>query len=128
MGFMGKPHSCLYGIPVKEIARICRVDLSTARRWKRGAICPPQTAVWILEGDLGCFDPAWARWRIQSGDLVSPEGWAITVNDVLATPLLRAQLATYMTENRKLRGLAESFAEDQPEAVEVPEIIGATVG
>jgi transcriptional regulator with XRE-family HTH domain len=45
-----------YGIPVEEIARRCKVDLTTARRWKRGVRRPPVTALMILAEDLGCFD------------------------------------------------------------------------
>ena len=104
----------LYGIPIKEIARICQVDLATARRWKRGASCPPKSALFLLSGDLGFFDPLWAGWIIRAGELVSPENWTISRNDVLAVPLMRSQLAIYQSENRCLRGLAESFAEDQP--------------
>jgi len=109
-----KPPSQVNGIPASEIARLCQVDLATARRWKRGASCPPKTALLILEADLGCFDPAWRGWVLRCGNLVSPEGWAITVSDVLSAPLLRAQVAAYQVENRALRGLAEEFAEDQP--------------
>jgi hypothetical protein len=113
---MAKPHPALEGIPVKEIARICQVDLATARRWKRGAFCPPHTALMLLRGDLGCFDAAWAGWIIRNGELVSPEGWCITRNDVLCAPLLRAQVATYQRENRKLRRALDiqDFPEEQP--------------
>jgi len=104
----------LYGIPIKEIARICQVDIATARRWKRGASCPPKSALFLLAGDLGFFDPLWSGWIIRAGELVSPEGWQITRNDVLAVPLMRSQIAIYQSENRYLRGLAESFGEDQP--------------
>lgn len=104
----------IYGIPIKEIARICQVDIATARRWKRGASCPPKSALFLLAGDLGFFDPLWSGWIIRAGELISPEGWQITRNDVLAVPLMRSQIAIYQSENRYLRGLAESFAEDQP--------------
>jgi hypothetical protein len=63
---------------------------------------------------IGHLDPEWRGWLLRRGNLVSPEGWGITVSDVLASPLLRAQLAVYQAENRKLRGLAEEFDEDQP--------------
>lgn len=93
----------LLGIPFKELARICRVSEKTALRWKDSATCPPQTALMILRGDLECFDPKWAGWVCRRGMLISPEGWEISVNDVLATSLLRHQLAAYQSENRALK-------------------------
>lgn len=117
---MTPPENPLFGFSVKEIARVCSVDITTARRWKRGAICPPLGAVALLEGDLGFLDPRWVGWRLVRGSLVSPENWEITKNDVLATPLLRSQLAAYQSENRALkRDLADALAnrlEEQPQA------------
>lgn len=121
---VGTPHSCLSFWSVKDIADLCGVDLSTARRWKRGAICLPESARKLLEGDLGCMAPEWRGWIIRGGELLSPEGWSITVNDVLASPLLRTQLAVYQAENRELRAVQESM-EEQPLPGELPAIIVA---
>lgn len=106
----------LYLISVKDIARICGVSERTAKRWRDGTICPPKPTLLLLAGDLGCFDSEWAGWIIRRGELVSPEGWCITMSDVRATPLLRSQLAIYQGENRRLKAELESrqFAEDQP--------------
>lgn len=95
---MAHPESPLYGITIKEIARICHVDLTTARRWKRGARCPPKMALLLICGDLGCFDAEWRGWTVRGGKLLSPEGWEITVGDALALPLTRQQLAAYKRE------------------------------
>jgi Phage protein len=103
-----------YGIAAEEIARRCRVDVATARRWKRGARCPPRTAVMILLEDLGCFDPAWKGWRIRDGQLMSPEGWAVSPGDVLALPLMRAQIASYQLDQRLAKAELEAL-EEQPE-------------
>lgn len=35
--------------------------------------------------------------------MISPEGWEITVGDVLALPLMRQQLAAYQTELRLVK-------------------------
>jgi hypothetical protein len=48
--------------------------------------------------------------------LHSREGWEITLNDVLAVPLVRAQLEAYKTEERKLLALPS-----QPEVADWPE-------
>jgi hypothetical protein len=111
----------LFGIPVNEIARICHVDLVTARRWKRGATCPPKTALMLLSGDLACIHPAWAGWTIKRGLLCSPEGWEATPGHVRGLQMINATLAAYRSENaslkaavRHLEAQASGF-ENQPE-------------
>lgn len=121
---MGKPHSAVYGLHINEIARICRVSLKTAQRWKAGQIVPGYCEVAILERDLGCFAAEWFGWIVKGDSLISPEGWAITVNDVLASPLLRQQLAVYRAENRRLRDELDGL-EEQPIPGELPAIIVA---
>ena len=110
---MGKPHSSLYGIPINEIAYLCRVDLSTARRWKRGAICPPYTATALLDGDLGAFGEYWRGWRVEREEIVSPDGWRIRRDDALAVPLLLGQIEALRGELRGVKEAAESL-EEQP--------------
>ncbi len=104
------PKDVLYRWNINEIARICGVDLTTARRWRRGAICPPQSALALLSGDLGFLDPAWRNWKLKDGQLVSPEGWELSMGDVLASRLHEAQLAAWRLEVRKLK---EVLAEAQ---------------
>lgn len=112
---MADPSNPCYGLSTKDIARICKVDLATARRWKRGATCLPETAQMILQRDLGCFDPSWAGWRLQSGYLVSPEGWSASPGDVLSIQLTQAQLSAYRAENRQLKAdLLDATFEEQP--------------
>lgn len=101
----------LYGIPISDLARICQVSLKTARRWKLGSTCPPKSALLLLLGDLGCLDDQWAGWRVRAGTLFSPEGWEITVSDVLATPLMRQQLAAYKSELRQIKENLEKLSE-----------------
>lgn len=110
----------LFGFPANEIARICHVDLATARRWKRGATCPPKTALMLLCGDLGCLDPAWSGWVLRKGQLISPEGWIATPGHVRSLQMLQATLGTYRRENaalkaavRHLEAQASGFV-DQP--------------
>jgi hypothetical protein len=93
----------VYGIPINEIACICKVSLKTAARWKAGSTCPPKSALLLLAGDLTAFDPKWDGWMARGGKLISPEGWEITVGDVLALPLMRQQLAAYQTELKRVR-------------------------
>lgn len=60
-------------------------------------------ALLLICGDLKAFDPEWRGWTARGGKLISPEGWEITVGDVLALPLMRQQLAAYQAEIRLQR-------------------------
>ena len=110
----------VYGITIKEIARICGVDLTTARRWKRGARCPPKSALLLIQADLGCFDAKWSGWCVRGGFLIAPNGWEIGFGEVLAIPVLRQQLACYEVELRQLKE-AVLLMQEQPLPTEVPE-------
>lgn len=93
----------LYGIPINELARICHVSVKTAARWKSGATCPPKSARLLLAADLACLDPTWAGWCVRNGKLVSPEGWEITMRDVIGLPLRRQEMAAYKSELKRLK-------------------------
>jgi transcriptional regulator with XRE-family HTH domain len=109
-----------YGIPAEEIARRCGVSLKTAQRWKRGATRMPKTSAMILAGDLGCFDPAWKGWILRKGQIISPEGWAVTPGDLLALPLMRSQITAYQAEQRRVQAM-----EAQPEPEAAPRLFSA---
>jgi hypothetical protein len=68
----------------------------------------------ILLEDLGCFDPAWKGWRIQDGQLISSEGWAVSPGNVLEIPLMRAQIASYQRDQRIAKAELDAL-EEQPE-------------
>ena len=93
--------------PIKDLVEICQVDITTARRWRRGSNLPPLYVLAFLNakltGDLGFLDPAWRKWIIRQGHLFSPENWEISMNDVLATRLKDAQISAYQSENRALK-------------------------
>lgn len=81
----------------------------------------------ILAGDLGCFAAEWSGWIIREHLLISPEGWEISVSDVLAARLKNAQLAVYQAENRRLKEeLIEAKVlqlEEQPNPDELGEVL-----
>ena len=68
----------------------------------------------ILLEDLGCFDPSWKGWRIREGQLISSEGWAISPVEVLALPLMRAQIASYQRDERIAEAELDAL-DEQPE-------------
>lgn len=69
------------------------------------------------------FDGAWRGWRIFGRALISPEGWEITVNDVLAVPLMRLQITTYQSELRAAHDALSIL--EQPEPTEWPDWVFA---
>ena len=108
----------LYGIPAETIALLCKVSITTARRWKKGRRRMPETARMILAGDLGCFDPAWRGWAFRDGKLISPEGWKASPGDVLSIPLMRAQISAYQARERQVLAMDE-----QPLPGTVPAVV-----
>jgi hypothetical protein len=97
----------LYGIPAETIALLCKVCVTTARRWKKGTRRMPETARMILAGDLGAFDPAWRGWSFRDGKLISPDRWQATPGDILSIPLMRAQIIAYQAKERQFEAIEE---------------------
>lgn len=106
----------LYGWNINQIADVCGVSERTAARWKAGTTCPPKSALMMMAGDLGMLDRKWRGWRIRADKLISPEGWEMTTGEVLAVPLMRAQIASYQLEDRRRRRLDNEWEgkEEQP--------------
>lgn len=102
---MKTPPPELYGIPISEIQRICGVSLKTVQRWKRGASCPPESALMLLRRDLGCLHPHWKGWHISlRGELCSPENWITTPGAVLAMHFHHSQISALRQQINDLRG------------------------
>lgn len=122
------PKEVFFAIPIKQIAEICQVDMTTARRWKRGAICPPQYVLLYVtakvNGDLGFLDPAWSGWVLRQGRLWSPESWGIRMSDVLASRLHEAQLASWRHEVQKMKILLANAEAARLEEQPTPEELG----
>lgn len=118
--------SVTYGYSAEDIALLCSVSLRTACRWKSGAVAMPAASKMILAGDLGIFDPEWSGWVIRRNKLISPEGWEITVNDVLGARLHETRLSVMQREVRILKAqvadLERGGYEDQPTPDELGEI------
>lgn len=76
---------------------------------------------------MGCFDAAWKGWCVRNGNLYSPEGWEITLGDVISSPILRQQLAAFKTELKRLRE-AVVLTHEQPTPAEWPEWVFEKMG
>src|SRR5690348_12478557 len=101
MRLMSEQFASLYGRPAQVIAEKCRVDLATARRWKRGSTGIPYAAAALLEGDLGALDSEWQGWKLSNGRLVSPEGLAATPGEVRAIPFEQRVIAALREDVRQ---------------------------
>lgn len=111
----------LFFYQAKEIAQVCGVDISTARKWKRGASRPPPSALKLLSGDLGVFSAHWKGWVVRGTELISPEGWTTSRGDALSVPLLHGQIAALRTELRRAKEVLAM--EEQPAPPEVMPVI-----
>jgi hypothetical protein len=86
----------LDGLSAEVIARITGVDITTARRWKRGQPLP-ETARRLLQiitkGDLGEIDAAWRGWSIRDGELWTEQysRHSFKPAQVMALPFILAQ-------------------------------------
>jgi len=107
MSHMDLSYDSLSRIPINRLVEICQIDITTARRWRRGSNLPPPYVLAYLNAkitaDLSFLDPAWRGWLLREGHLISPEGWEISMSDVLASRLHEAQLAAWRVEVRKLK-------------------------
>lgn len=119
---MRNKNNGLYGMSISDIQRICQVSLRTAQRWKSCQVVVPPMALRLLSGDLGILSPPWRRWIVRGELLVSPEGWEITMSDVLSSPLLRMQLEAFKSENRRLKD-PTAHLDEQPLPEAWPEFI-----
>lgn len=98
----------LFGISVKDLARLCQVTEKTARRYKAGTVCPPPAVIILLrllkERELGAIHPNWKDWKIsERGELCSPENWIATPGEIRAIQLQEAQLQAQRQEIGVLR-------------------------
>ncbi len=104
---MDLSYDSLSHIPINRLVEICHIDITTARRWRRGSNLPPPYVLAYLNAkltaDLSFLDPAWRGWTLKEGHLISPEAWVISMSDVLASRLHEAQLAAWRVEVRKLK-------------------------
>jgi len=110
----------LNGLSLNEIATTCHVTERTARRWKAGTMCPPESALMLLRKDLGAFSPYWKGWTLRGKEIVSPDGWEIARDHALALPLVHGQVAALRQELAKVkRALAEAGGDQGDWEVEI---------
>jgi hypothetical protein len=94
-----------YGIPAGELAKVCGVDLSTARRWKRAGRIPGRyhQLLALAQGhDLGALAPAWAGWTLRGETLWTPENQPVRPGDVRAMPYQEQRISALQSQLRRL--------------------------
>jgi len=125
---MDTSYENLFQIPISVLVRICEVDITTARRWRRGSNLPPPYVLGYVnaktQGDMGFLDPAWGGWLLRQGHLWSPEGWRISMSDVLACRLHEAQLAAWRHEVQKMKILLANAEAARLDEQPTPEELG----
>jgi hypothetical protein len=99
----GTEHPALYAVSADTIADLCKVHVTTARRWKRGEE-PPYAALQLIEllstGNLGVINPAWDGWILKGNSLVAPHGEIFSRGDILSLTFVRQQVAHLQSESR----------------------------
>jgi len=94
----------------RELAQICGVSVSIARRWRRIGKAPAVFFI-MLEllhrGPLEMLSCEWADWAIRKGKLCNKDGHEYTPGEVWAIPVLYQRIAALEASNRQLRADAE---------------------
>lgn len=95
------------GLDPSDIASLTGVDLTTARRWKRGRPIPEpaRRLLRILTaGELEIFGREWRGWWLdaKNGVLCSPEQWAFRPSEILSLPFLHGMIASYQSQIRDM--------------------------
>lgn len=62
----------------------------------------------FVDGELEEIDPAWRGWRLERGELVSPEGWTFTPSNVTASELYRRLIVERGERDRTRRMAVEA--------------------
>ncbi|HMN47469.1 MAG TPA: DUF3653 domain-containing protein [Povalibacter sp.] len=81
-----------YGLSVMLLSQLTGVHPDTARRWKRAGKVPAHYAQLLalrLGGDLGSITGSWSGFKLDSGQLWTPEGRSVTTGDIRAIPYTR---------------------------------------
>lgn len=96
------------GLTQNALSDYIAVSLRTIQRWETEGKAPRAVVLLLsmLAGDLSLLPGAgtsWAGWRFLDGDLLSPDGSAITAGQVQALPYLRARVREYQTTHRETR-------------------------
>jgi hypothetical protein len=101
------PHDSLSTVSIRDLVELCGVDITTARRWRKGSNLPPPYVLKYVNAkitrDLSFLDPAWKGWMLAHGKLESPEGWQMTMGDVMLSRLRDAQIRSYQGRLDDLR-------------------------
>jgi hypothetical protein len=88
----------LVGPSPPDVAALCHVSITTAKRWLSGKTRIPHYARLLLTGDLGAISAGWKGWRVENDAIISPKGWVISRSDLEAAPARMEEITTLREE------------------------------
>jgi len=100
------------GFSRKEAAVFAGVDPKTFREYERRHRAPVAIArlFGMLAGDLGMVSPQWQRWRVVSGELITPSGIGFRPGEIASLPMLVALVGALKQEMGKpAHGVAADY-------------------
>ncbi len=100
-------NTALFNVDAASLVALAGCEISTARRWLRTRRMPRpivRLVALLRGGELGELYPAWRGWRVQSGRLVSPDGYTFAPGELVSRAFLNANLSQV---ERGLATLAE---------------------
>jgi hypothetical protein len=85
--------------------RVCVVEETTARHYKRGSRLPSPQAqrLWWLHIQGRVLGQEWRRFRVRGGSLVDEAGTAFQENEIATIPLLHQRVAELQVQLDKYR-------------------------
>ncbi|MBY5946102.1 regulator [Photobacterium rosenbergii] len=75
------------GLSIEETAELCFKSVRTVTRWDAGNPIPPECRrlMRMYSGlELDPLSDEWRGWRIQKGQLITPNSWSLTPNRIVA--------------------------------------------
>ncbi len=108
------PLGSLNRFPADYLARAAKVEVSSARRWKRKGRAPAAIVAYlnlIHDCEIGDLAPEWWGWFIRDGKLMNTDGHAYAPGEVWAIGLLHQRIAALEAMVRNLKGELETVRE-----------------
>ncbi|CEO40778.1 DUF3653 domain-containing protein [Photobacterium kishitanii] len=73
------------GLTVEKTAELCFKSVSTVTKWDRGRTIPPickRLMKLYANRRLDAVSKEWRGWMFNKGELITPNGWSLTPNQI----------------------------------------------